>query len=241
MLRQIEPLRSELKRLEDDAEINKRRADENAAILERLKETIQSYEEEYGGLKYEAKMIEESLKSVEAKVERSMALLTSLSSERIRWNTASHEFKSQMENIAGDVLLSSAFLAYAGFFDQQSRTTLFDLWRANLHQSLIKFRNDLALNEYLSSPDERLKWQSNSLPSDHLCTENAIMMKRFNRYPLIIDPSGQATKYLLNEFKDRKITRTSFLDNAFRKNLESALRFEVIRCSCKTWKITTPS
>ena len=51
------------------------------------------------------------------------------------------------------------------------------------------------------------------------------MIKRFNRYPLIIDPSGQATEFILNEYKDRKITRTSFLDDAFRKNLESALRF----------------
>lgn len=51
------------------------------------------------------------------------------------------------------------------------------------------------------------------------------MLKRFNRYPLIIDPSGQATEFLTNEFKNRKITKTSFLDDAFRKNLESALRF----------------
>lgn len=47
----------------------------------------------------------------------------------------------------------------------------------------------------------------------------------FPRYPLIIDPSGQATEFIMNEYKDRKITRTSFLDDAFRKNLESALRF----------------
>lgn len=45
------------------------------------------------------------------------------------------------------------------------------------------------------------------------------------RYPLIIDPSGQATEFIMNEYKERKITRTSFLDDAFRKNLESALRF----------------
>lgn len=51
------------------------------------------------------------------------------------------------------------------------------------------------------------------------------MLKRFNRYPLIIDPSGQATEFLLQEYKDKKITKTSFLDDAFRKNLESALRF----------------
>lgn len=41
---------------------------------------------------------------------------------------------------------------------------------------------------------------------------------------MIIDPSGQATEFISNQFKDR-LTKTSFLDNSFRKNLESALRF----------------
>jgi len=54
---------------------------------------------------------------------------------------------------------------------------------------------------------------------------HAIMLKRFNRYLLIIDPSGRATEFIMNVFKDRKITKTSFLDDSFRKNLESALRF----------------
>lgn len=52
-----------------------------------------------------------------------------------------------------------------------------------------------------------------------------LTLQRFNRYPLIIDPSGQATEFIMREFKERKITKTSFLDDSFRKNLESALRF----------------
>ena len=49
---------------------------------------------------------------------------------------------------------------------------------------------------------------ANQLPSDDLCVENAIMLRRFNRYPLIIDPSGQATEFIMNEYKDKKITKT---------------------------------
>lgn len=45
----------------------------------------------------------------------------------------------------------------------------------------------------------------------------------------------------MNEYKDRKITRTSFLDDAFRKNLESALRFGnplLVQVSCMImWKL----
>lgn len=41
----------------------------------------------------------------------------------------------------------------------------------------IQYRSDIALTEYLSNPDERLRWHANSLPTDDLCTENAIMLK----------------------------------------------------------------
>lgn len=65
--------------------------------------------------------------------------------------------------------------------------------------------------KYLSSADDRLLWQSHSLPADDLCTENAVMLKRFNRYPLIIDPSGQATEFLLKEYAGKKITKTRYM------------------------------
>ena len=41
------------------------------------------------------------------------------------------------------------------------------------------------------------------------------MLKTFNCYPLIIDPTGQATAFLLNEFKDKKIAVT-VLESSFR-------------------------
>lgn len=112
-----------------------------------------------------------------------------------------------------------------GYFDQHYRSNLFSTWCQHLQSAQIQYRPDIARTEYLSNPDERLRWQANALPTDDLCTENAIMLKRFNRYPLIIDPSGQATEFIMNEFAGRKITKTSFLDDSFRKNLESALRF----------------
>lgn len=58
------------------------------------------------------------------------------------------------------------------------------LFSARLTCALVsppQFRTDIARTEYLSNADERLRWQANSLPADDLCTENAIMLKRFNR------------------------------------------------------------
>ena len=70
-----------------------------------------------------------------------------------------------------------------------------------------------------------MSWRKATLPDDQLCIENATMLRRYNRYPLIIDPSGQATQFLLKMYAHERIVQTSFLDEAFRKNLESAIRF----------------
>ncbi|KAL1257320.1 hypothetical protein QQF64_010564 [Cirrhinus molitorella] len=225
MLKRVEPLRNELQKLEDDAKDNKTKAEEVEQMIRDLESSIARYKEEYAVLISEAQAIKADLAAVEAKVNRSTALLKSLSAERERWEKTSETFKNQMSTIAGDCLLSAAFIAYAGYFDQQMRQNLFTTWSHHLQQANVQFRTDIARTEYLSNADERLRWQASSLPADDLCTENAIMLKRFNRYPLIIDPSGQATEFIMNEYKDKKITRTSFLDDAFRKNLESALRF----------------
>ncbi|XP_044265029.1 dynein heavy chain, cytoplasmic isoform X6 [Tribolium madens] len=225
MLKKVEPLREELSSLERQAETNQKRGEEVKNLISQLEQSIASYKEEYAQLIAQAQAIKTDLENVQAKVDRSIALLKSLVIERERWEATSETFRSQMSTIIGDVLLSAAFIAYGGYFDQHYRQNLFSTWCQHLTQAAIQYRPDIARTEYLSNPDERLRWQANALPSDDLCTENAIMLKRFNRYPLIIDPSGQATEYIMNEFKDKKITKTSFLDDSFRKNLESALRF----------------
>jgi len=225
MLSRVDPLRQELKSLEDAAVVKKAEAEKIKDVIVKLESSINRYKEEYAQLISQAESIKNTLNTVQDKVNRSMALLKSLGIEKDRWQSTSENFKFQMTTIIGDVFLSSAFLAYGGYFDQQHRSSLFSTWCQHLEAANITYRADLARTEFLSDPDERLGWQSKSLPTDDLCTENAIMLKRFNRYPLIIDPSGQATEFILNEFKDRKITKTSFLDDSFRKNLESALRF----------------
>lgn len=225
MLKRVEPLRDELSSLERQAESNVKHGNEVKELVTQLEQSIAAYKEEYAQLISQAQAIKADLENVQAKVDRSIALLKSLVIERERWESTSETFKSQMSTIIGDTLLSAAFIAYGGYFDQHYRSNLFSTWCQHLTSANILFRADIARTEYLSNPDERLRWQANALPTDELCTENAIMLKRFNRYPLIIDPSGQATDFIMNEFRERKITKTSFLDDSFRKNLESALRF----------------
>jgi dynein heavy chain 1, cytosolic len=130
-----------------------------------------------------------------------------------------------MACLLGDVLLSAAFLTYTGFFDHFYRQFLQSEWKFFLDSIGLKYRSDMSFMEFLSKPTDRLHWQMQELPNDELCIENAIILKRFNRYPLIIDPSDQALKFIINHYADRKIQKTSFADDSFMKNLETSIRF----------------
>ena len=121
MLKRVEPLRNELRELEVASEEKEREAAEMTALIGRLEESINNYKEEYAQLISQAEAIKTDLKQVQEKVDRSMSLLKSLGIEKDRWQETSENFRSQMGTLIGDVLLSSAFLAYAGYFDQHYR------------------------------------------------------------------------------------------------------------------------
>ncbi|KAI8852562.1 dynein heavy chain and region D6 of dynein motor-domain-containing protein [Chytridium lagenaria] len=225
ILERVGPLRQEVLELENSADATRQKATNIENMIANLESSIAHYKDEYAVLISETQALKSEMETVKSRVDRSLALLGNLSSENERWGQASQSFESQMGTIIGDVLLSSAYLAYGGFFDQQYREALLVRWVSHLESANIKFKSDLSIPEYLSTADERLLWQENQLPADDLCTENAIMLKRFNRYPLIIDPSGQASSFLLNMYRNKKIMVTSFLDDSFLKVLESALRF----------------
>ena len=48
---------------------------------------------------------------------------------------------------------------------------------------------------------------ANALPADDFCTENAIMIERFNRHSHFVDPSRQATEFIRSEYKEQTITK----------------------------------
>lgn len=223
ILDRVGPLQAEVQQLEDAAQETKDKAQETEILLKNLDASIKQMSAEYRVLVGETGKIETEMKLVEAKVSRSLALLDSLSSERVRWEASSKSFDSQIDTLVGDVLVAAAFMAYAGFYDQQYRKLMMEDWLDHLRHAGISYRSPNPMTEYLSTADEKLAWQQNTLPVDDLCTENAIMLKRFNRYPLIIDPSGHVTDFLQNEYK--KLTVTSFLDDSFTNQLDSCVRF----------------
>eukprot|EP00051_Salpingoeca_urceolata_P022687 m.374324 g.374324 ORF g.374324 m.374324 type:complete len:4620 (-) comp20005_c1_seq6:68-13927(-) len=220
-----EPKREELKQLEEKLDVMNTEYAETQEKLRELQEQTHALEEESRQLIRDEERLKAESEKTQVKVQRATQLLGSLEGERDRWTKSSEGFEAELATLVGDALMSGAFMAYAGYYDKIYREFLWTSWRTHMHKAKIPFKEELSIPDYLSDADQKLRWKQHALPEDALCTQNAIMLSRFQRFPLVIDPSGQATEFILNEYKDKKITKTSFLDPGFRKTLEISLRF----------------
>jgi len=250
----IQPLRDEVAQLEKQAKVVKDEKEKIDAEVFRLETSISQYKIDYAALIRDVEALKTEMTAVSTKIERAESLLTSLGHESERWSKSSETFETIMRSLVGDGLLMSAFLTCkfspdllhkrtytlwasphpfhvlvpltdSGFFDFKTRANMMDQWKGSLESLGIEFRDDLGIVESLSTASQRLTWTTEGLPGDKLSLENGVILDHGTRFPLVIDPSGQAISFLLNKHKDEKIQTTSFVDKAFTKTLAGAVRF----------------
>jgi len=225
----VEPLRAEVAKLQEAAEEVILKKEEVEKEVSEVEARIATLKVDYAALIRNVEIIKGEMEGVKNKVVRANTLIKSLMVESERWQATSGLFDEQIRSVIGDALLSASFLTYAGFFDHKNRGVLQGAWKNCLESCAIAFRDGFdSVVEYLSKGSERLAWEADGLPKDNLAVENAIILSRFNRFPLVIDPSGQATDFLMKKYKDEKIIKTSFLDDGFMKTLASAIRFGTV-------------
>lgn len=225
ILKKIKPLRDEMAAIEEQSKDLVVRQQQAVQEVGELESMIKKYKDEYKTAIREIEVINTELESVSNRVVRADALLNSLQEEKARWQSTSESFNQQMATLIGDCLLSSAFLTYSGIFDHRIRLLLMEEWVDIVKSLNIPFRDELNVVTYLSKPADVIHWQECGLPNDTLAVQNAILLERYNRFPLVIDPAGQALKFILNKYSNQRIVQTSFLDSNFLKTLASAIRF----------------
>lgn len=130
-----------------------------------------------------------------------------------------------MQCLAGDALLSSAFVSYCGFFDNFHRGSLFASWKTCCASLRLDVSRMLSVPEFLTGYAQRYQWQEFGLGNDRLSIENAAILSKAIMHPFIIDPSKKVAYFLEKQYSGEKFLRTTFRDPGYRKTLENALRF----------------
>ncbi|XP_065180851.1 dynein beta chain, ciliary-like [Sycon ciliatum] len=145
-------------------------------------------------------------------------LVGGLASEKVRWGETVAKFREQEKMLPGDVLLTAAYLSYAGCFSKRYRTImLHEKWMpffASLQPS-IPITEGLDPMTLLTDDATIAIWNNEGLPSDRMSTENATILTSAERWPLMIDPQLQGIKWIKTREEDLKVVRLgqkSYLD-----------------------------
>ncbi|OQS07665.1 sporangia induced dynein heavy chain, partial [Thraustotheca clavata] len=82
----------------------------------------------------------------------------------------------------------------------------------------------------LQDPVKLRAWQIAGLPTDTVSTQNGIIISRARRWPLLIDPQGQANRFVKNLGKEKSLCENGMdvvkqSDKNFLRALENGIRF----------------
>ena len=151
----------------------------------------------------------------ETNINNAKLLVVSLEREKHHWQEQQRTNKYDTECFLIDCTIAAAFIIYSGPHDHEGRRRLFQAWKdvvgeAELPSHLFPNSNDMQsataasvhdlLVHLLAKPTEVEAWHVRSLPRDRNSTLNGLLVEfnaeRLKRPPLLIDPQGQAVRWL---------------------------------------------
>ena len=156
---------------------------------------------------------------------RAEKLIGGLGGERVRWAEAVVSLTTRCENVCGDVLISSAVVAYLGIFTGSFRDDAISQWIQDLKKMKIPCSDTVSLSAVLGDPVKIRTWNINGLPRDAVSIDNGIIMSYSRRWPLMIDPQGQANTWITNTAKDKQMKFLKLSQSDFVRSLENAVQF----------------
>ena len=169
--------------------------------------------------------LEMEYEDVSKKLVRAKKLIESLGGEKGRWKELGTILEGVYNTLTGDVLVASGMIAYLGAFTAAFRVKITEQWVKRCKENNIPSSEVFSLQAVLGDPVQIRSWNIDGLPSDSFSIENGIIISKARRWPLCIDPQGQANKWIKNMEKSRKISVIKLSDPDFLRTLENAIQF----------------
>ncbi|XP_075742036.1 dynein cytoplasmic heavy chain beethoven [Rhipicephalus microplus] len=223
VLHKIGPLEAEQAELQRKLSGAEQRLGKLGSALAGVDERVSELRERLGDCTREAARIEMGLRDSDARLSAARDLLAQLEGEHARWSRRLGALEAQP--LAQRCLLASACAAYLGALPaamEEARSKLLQRWRRLLPE-LQQQGVPGELSQLLSSEKEQLAWRAQGLPPDRLSIENAaLLILPLPQRPFIIDPSGQASRWLQCHLKDPQLITQQ--DPTFTATLELSVR-----------------
>ncbi|CAO2616204.1 Dynein axonemal heavy chain 7 [Lemmus lemmus] len=159
------------------------------------------------------------------KLERAEQLIGGLGGEKTRWSNSALELGQLYINLTGDILISSGVVAYLGAFTSNYRQNQTKEWSDSCKERDIPCSDDYSLMGTLGEAVTIRAWNIAGLPSDSFSIDNGIIIMNARRWPLMIDPQGQANKWIKNMEKTNSLQLIKLSDPDYVRTLENCIQF----------------
>ncbi|KAI9333781.1 dynein heavy chain and region D6 of dynein motor-domain-containing protein [Zopfochytrium polystomum] len=198
---------------------------EKRATLKAVQDRLQALNDDLTALSIKKERLEREVKSCEEQLDRAQKLLGGLGGEKQRWTEVVHQLDGTLHNLTGDVLISAGVIAYLGAFTKLYRTICVNEWVSASRAAGIPCSDSFSLAKVLGDPIKIRAWTIAGLPSDAFSIDNGIIVSNARRWPLMIDPQGQANKWVKNMEKENNLQIIKLTDADYVRNLENAITF----------------
>ncbi|KAL8008233.1 putative dynein heavy chain region D6 P-loop domain, dynein heavy chain, domain-2 [Plasmopara halstedii] len=209
--------------------------EELAEVMQKLNEKLtqlKDVEEDLAALQRQFDLATKQKENLEFQVEltgkklvRASTLIESLGGEKTRWTEFAEQLVDQYSRLTGDVLISAGVVAYLGPFTSVYRQDAVHGWVNRCKQLEIPCSDFPSLNGSLGDAVKIRKWKLDGLPTDGFSIDNGIIVFNSRRWPLMIDPQGQANKWIRNMEKDNQMKVIKLTDGDYMRTLENSVQF----------------
>uniref|UniRef100_A0A3B1J9K5 Dynein, axonemal, heavy chain 3 n=1 Tax=Astyanax mexicanus TaxID=7994 RepID=A0A3B1J9K5_ASTMX len=194
----VAPKKESLKEAEKEEAVQMQKLEVKRGELKEVQDRLQSLNDSLSAMIQKKKDLEDNIQLCSQKLIRAEKLIGGLGGEKDRWTEAARLLGIRYTNLTGDVLLSSGHRCQRAWHE---------------------------LSPPLGNPVLIRAWQIAGLPVDSFSTDNGIIVSNSRRWPLIIDPQGQANKWIKNMEKANKLSVIKLSNSNYVRTLENAIQF----------------
>eukprot|EP00798_Chlamydomonas_sp_ICE-L_P012762 gene12762-16013_t len=196
------------------------------AELQELLDKLAAMEDDLKKNTQKKNRLEDEVQLCSVKLERAEKLIGGLGGEKVRWTETAEGLAKAYTNLTGDMLISAGIIAYSGAFTASYRTKIIESFVSMCRAGRVPHTTKFSLSAILGEPVQIRDWLIASLPNDSTSIENGIVVANSRRWPLCIDPQGQANKWIKNLEKAANLQVIKLSESGeYLRTLENAIQF----------------
>jgi dynein heavy chain len=193
----IAPKKANLAKAEEKLEATNAELREKRKELDKITRRLEDLQRQFRESVAKKEALLRQKERTHEKLVNAEKLTKGLASEKIRWGELAESLETKdFVDVVGNIMVSAGCIAYVGPFTGAFRKKLVGEWIAGCQKLNIPVSADFTLQNMLADPVPVMSWTMNGLPADEFSIENGLFTDLGRRWPLMIDPQGQANSWV---------------------------------------------